>query len=154
MDLFDVRAVPGFRTVPVLYELLRAVFRRPALCAQGRVAAHRGVLRQAVVPQLVPPRLPLYLFEFPAGRRIMFGSGSALEDAFAREVRAGLTRPEQKTLPCRYFYDDVGSALFEAITCLPEYGLTRADARILKAHADDIVARLPRNVVIAELGSG
>ncbi|HKE27519.1 MAG TPA: L-histidine N(alpha)-methyltransferase [Bryobacteraceae bacterium] len=84
----------------------------------------------------------------------MFGSGSALEDAFAREVRAGLTRPEQKTLPCRYFYDDVGSALFEAITCLPEYGLTRADARILKAHADDIVARLPRNVVIAELGSG
>ena len=53
----------------------------------------------------------------------------ALDNEFAREVRAGLTRGGQKTLPCRYLYDDVGSALFEAITFLPEYGLTRADAR-------------------------
>jgi len=78
----------------------------------------------------------------------------ALEDEFAREVRAGLTRPGQKTLPCRYLYDDVGSALFEAITFLPEYGLTRADARILQKHAADIVGSLPQNVVVAELGSG
>lgn len=84
----------------------------------------------------------------------MFSPGSALDNPFAREVRAGLTRGAQKTLPCRYFYDDVGSALFEAITCLPEYGLTRADARILKTHAEEIVSSLPRNVVIAELGSG
>lgn len=80
--------------------------------------------------------------------------GSALENLFAREVRAGLTRSTQKTLPCRYFYDAVGSALFEAITHLPEYGLTRADARILQTHAEEIVACLPRNVVMAELGSG
>ena len=78
----------------------------------------------------------------------------ALDDEFAREVRAGLTRAEQKTLPCRYFYDDVGSALFEAITCLAEYGLTRADARVIEAHAAELVSRLPRNVVLAELGSG
>ena len=52
----------------------------------------------------------------------------ALDTEFARDVRAGLTRSPQKTLPCRYLYDDVGSALFEAITYLPEYGLTRADA--------------------------
>ena len=80
--------------------------------------------------------------------------GSALENQFAREVRAGLTRSAQKTLPCRYFYDTVGSSLFEAITHLPEYGLTRADARILQTHAEEIVACLPRNVVVAELGSG
>jgi len=80
--------------------------------------------------------------------------GQALENLFAREVRAGLTRSAQKTLPCRYFYDAVGSALFEAITYLPEYGLTRADTRILEAHAPEIVAALPRNIVIAELGSG
>ena len=43
-------------------------------------------------------------------------SAPALENEFARDVRAGLTRPGQKTLPCRYLYDDVGSALFEAIT--------------------------------------
>ncbi len=78
----------------------------------------------------------------------------ALESEFARDVRAGLTRTDQKTLPCRYFYDDVGSALFEAITCLPEYGLTRADTRIIQAHATDLLALLPRNLVVAELGSG
>lgn len=78
----------------------------------------------------------------------------ALDSLFAREVRAGLTRPEQKTLPCRYFYDNVGSALFEAITELPEYGLTRAEDRIFQAHAQAIVDRLPHNLVVAELGSG
>jgi len=78
----------------------------------------------------------------------------ALDTEFARDVRQGLTRPEQKTLPCRYLYDDVGSALFEAITYLPEYGLTRADARLLKEHASEIVGQLPPNVVVAELGSG
>lgn len=78
----------------------------------------------------------------------------ALDSEFARDVRAGLTRPEQKTLPCRYLYDDVGSALFEAITCLPEYGLTRADARLLQENAGDLVDLLPGNVVVAELGSG
>ena len=78
----------------------------------------------------------------------------ALDSEFAREVRAGLTRTPQKTLPCRYFYDNVGSALFEAITHLSEYGLTRADERILEAHASHLVRMLPDNVVVAELGSG
>src|SRR5258708_19041932 len=78
----------------------------------------------------------------------------ALDNEFAREVRAGLTRPGQKTLPCRYLYDDIGSALFEAITFLPEYGLTRADARIIEAHADDLLDCLPSRLMIAELGSG
>lgn len=78
----------------------------------------------------------------------------ALDNGFAREVRAGLTRTGQKTLPCRYLYDAVGSALFEAITQLPEYGLTRADTRILQTNARSIVDRLPANVVVTELGSG
>src|SRR5690349_15619605 len=78
----------------------------------------------------------------------------ALDIEFARDVRAGLLRTDQKALPCRYFYDDLGSALFEAITRLPEYGLTRADTRILTANAAEIVSLLPGNVVTAELGSG
>src|SRR3954453_22941376 len=78
----------------------------------------------------------------------------ALDSEFAREVRAGLTRASQKTLPCRYLYDDVGSALFEAITYLPEYGLTRSDTRVLQQHAEDIVSLLPENIVTVELGSG
>src|ERR1019366_916888 len=51
-------------------------------------------------------------------------------------------------------YDDIGSALFEAITFLPEYGLTRADTRIIQAHAEDLLDCLPSDLVIAELGSG
>jgi L-histidine Nalpha-methyltransferase len=73
---------------------------------------------------------------------------------FAAEVRVGLTRPAQKELPSKYLYDDVGSALFEVISVLPEYGLTRADERLLRRHAYDIVEQLPENVVVAELGSG
>ena len=78
----------------------------------------------------------------------------ALDNEFARDVWAGLTRAGQKTLPCRYLYDDVGSALFEAITFLPEYGLTRADARLVGQHAGEIAARVPGCVLVAELGSG
>ena len=73
---------------------------------------------------------------------------------FADEVCAGLTKPGQKELPSKYLYDEVGSALFEVISVLPEYGLTRADQRILRQHAESIVARIPSPVVVAELGSG
>ncbi len=78
----------------------------------------------------------------------------AVESEFARDVRAGLTRAGQKTLPCRYLYDDLGSALFEAITLLPEYGLTRADARVIQKYAGDLIRHLPSNVIVTELGSG
>jgi L-histidine N-alpha-methyltransferase len=73
---------------------------------------------------------------------------------FAGEVRAGLLHPGQKELPSKYLYDEIGSALFEVISVLPEYGLTRADERLLRRHAVDIVARLKSQVLVAELGSG
>jgi len=74
--------------------------------------------------------------------------------SLAEEVRKGLTRAGQKELPSKYFYDDVGSALFEVICLLPEYGLTRADARLLRETADPLVARLSSPTLVAELGSG
>lgn len=73
---------------------------------------------------------------------------------FAADVRAGLTKPGQKELLSKYLYDDVGSALFEVICRLPEYGLTRADERLLTRHASDIVDLLPPCIAVAELGSG
>ena len=73
---------------------------------------------------------------------------------FASDVRAGLTRKGQKELPSKYLYDDVGSALFEVISHLPEYGLTRADERLLRRHAREIVDRVAGPVAVAELGSG
>jgi dimethylhistidine N-methyltransferase len=73
---------------------------------------------------------------------------------FASDVRHYLSKTPQRELHSKYLYDDIGTALFEVITLLPEYGLTRADERLLKAHADDIVGRLPSPTVVAELGSG
>ena len=73
---------------------------------------------------------------------------------FAAEVRAGLTRSGQKELPSKYLYDDVGSALFEVISVLPQYGLTRADERLLRRHAYEIVEQVPGRVAVAELGRG
>src|SRR5215467_3328620 len=73
---------------------------------------------------------------------------------FAADVRESLTKPGQRELPSKYLYDELGSALFEAISVLPEYGLTRADARLLQAHASEIVNKLDSPVHVAELGSG
>ncbi|HMH05087.1 MAG TPA: L-histidine N(alpha)-methyltransferase [Terriglobales bacterium] len=73
---------------------------------------------------------------------------------FAADVRAGLTRAVQKELPSKYLYDDVGSALFEVISVLPQYGLTRADERLLQRHAHEIAEQVPGPVAVAELGSG
>src|SRR5260370_22837129 len=75
-------------------------------------------------------------------------------DEFAADVRAGLTKPGQKELPSKYLYDELGTALFEAITHLPEYGLTRADNRLLRAHASDIAAVFDKPPVVTEFGSG
>jgi dimethylhistidine N-methyltransferase len=76
------------------------------------------------------------------------------QTAFAADVRAGLTRAGQKVLPSKYLYDEVGSKLFDVISLLPEYGLTRADERLLRGCAREIVERLPGDTVVAELGSG
>ena len=73
---------------------------------------------------------------------------------FAADVRAGLTHKKQKELPSKYLYDDVGSALFEVISHLPEYGLTRADERLLRRHSREIVDRVAGPVAVTELGSG
>ena len=73
---------------------------------------------------------------------------------FAADVRDSLTKPGQRELPSKYLYDEVGSALFETICVLPEYGLTRADARLLEKYAGEIVGRLPSPIHVAELGSG
>ena len=89
-----------------------------------------------------------------ASRKIAQAFLTDPKEQFARDVTRGLARSGQKELSSTYLYDDVGSALFEAITHLAEYGLTRADERLLETHADAIVSRLECPVVVAELGSG
>ncbi len=72
---------------------------------------------------------------------------------FTHAVRAGLLS-SNKSLPCAYLYDRLGSALFAAICELPEYYPTRAETSILQAHAADIIGRFPPGTDLVELGSG
>ena len=73
-------------------------------------------------------------------------------DTLAEDVRSGLTAPF-KELPPKYFYDERGSELFDAITTLPEYYQTRSERSILNRHAPTIVERIAAEELV-ELGSG
>lgn len=76
----------------------------------------------------------------------------ALADQMARDVRDGLTA-SPRTIPPKYFYDALGSRLFDEITRLPEYYPTRTERAILEEHAKDVaLATEARSLV--ELGSG
>jgi L-histidine Nalpha-methyltransferase len=77
----------------------------------------------------------------------------AVDPAFAADVAYYLSL-EPRQLPSRYLYDALGSSLFEAICLLPWYGLTRAENRLLTAHAADVWRRARGVEVIAELGPG
>lgn len=83
---------------------------------------------------------------------VSLATSGALED-FADEVRRGLN-DQPKRLPCRFFYDERGSQLFEQICDLPEYYLTRTEHGILNDNADEIAELLPRGTIMVELGSG
>ena len=75
------------------------------------------------------------------------------DQTVAREVREGLAA-SPKHLPCKLFYDEVGSALFEEITELPEYYLTRTERAILEDYASEILAQAGPPLTLIELGAG
>jgi L-histidine Nalpha-methyltransferase len=81
-----------------------------------------------------------------------------IPDGFADDVRLGLSK-QPKSLSPKYFYDALGSQLFEAICLVPEYYLTRAETEIFQAHATEIIAQMfgkstAAPISIVELGSG
>jgi dimethylhistidine N-methyltransferase len=69
------------------------------------------------------------------------------------ELLAGLLAP-RAAIPPKYFYDELGSRLFAAICCLPEYALTRSEARILADHGEDIARAAGRGRLLIDLGAG
>jgi len=87
----------------------------------------------------------------PAQDRVRDHPASYLAE-LRTDVRAGLTATP-KTLPPKYFYDERGSELFDEITRLPEYYLTRSETQILQDRATEIAA-LSRCESLVELGSG
>ncbi len=74
-------------------------------------------------------------------------------NTLTEDVRQALTA-SRKRLPCKYFYDPEGNALFEQISELPEYYLTRTETAILKRYAASIIGRCPADLALVELGSG
>ncbi|MDP9057630.1 MAG: L-histidine N(alpha)-methyltransferase [Pseudomonadota bacterium] len=74
-------------------------------------------------------------------------------EAFAQAVIQGLSQ-RQKIIPARYFYDKIGSELFEDITRVPEYYPTRTEIALLAAHADDIARLTGTGKTVVEFGSG
>ena len=78
---------------------------------------------------------------------------NAFLTTFADDVKTYLERTPRQ-LPSTYFYDDLGSSLFEAICRLPWYQVTRIESAMLARHARDILAPLERPVSLAELGCG
>jgi L-histidine Nalpha-methyltransferase len=76
------------------------------------------------------------------------GAPSLVED-----VLRGLQSAPKRISP-KYFYDERGSQLFDAICELPEYYITRTETRILEQHAQEIAASIGENALLVELGSG
>ena len=75
------------------------------------------------------------------------------DSPFARDVIAGLTARPKRLSP-KYFYDEIGAQLFEDITALPEYYLTRCELQILRERAADIARFFPADSALIEFGSG
>lgn len=75
------------------------------------------------------------------------------EPSFLEDLQSGLLE-HPKTLPCRWFYDEAGSQLFEQICRVPEYYLTRCERSILEERAAEIARHFDRPASLVELGSG
>jgi L-histidine Nalpha-methyltransferase len=92
--------------------------------------------------------------EIQGGRFVLRASEPGPNDGdLAREVERGM-QATPKRIPCRFFYDETGSRLFEEICAQPEYYLTRAEDEILSERAEEIAGAAPRGCDLVELGSG
>src|SRR5262249_33187598 len=130
--------------------------RRTCTCELSEFLLSVGAL---AVQRVEAPRLsrvnaqgwwPEWIMAAPIGAAVRYGKADAAS-SFAHDVMAGLTaRP--KRLPPKYFYDETGARLFEQITALPEYYLTRCELEILRERARDIARFFPAPSALVEFG--
>ncbi len=126
---------------------------RASVASIGQLSDDPGLRARAGLKQQPggnPRRIPV--FQSARFSLIELDTDRLLE-SLASEVRAGLTAIP-KRIPCRFFYDEVGSQIFEEICELPEYYLTRAESEILRDRAEDVARRYSRPILLVELGSG
>ena len=86
-------------------------------------------------------------------RRPVEADAAEADSSFARDVLAGLTARPKRLSP-KYFYDQAGAQLFEDITALPEYYLTRCELEILRERAPEMARFFPAGSALIEFGSG
>jgi dimethylhistidine N-methyltransferase len=89
----------------------------------------------------------------PAPTRDLPPTSHEEKAVFLAEVLHGLNQPA-KTLPCKYFYDETGSRLFDAICELDEYYLTRTELAIMQRHAAEMADALGPDCLLIEFGTG
>ena len=150
---------PGFQRDAVVSGVLGRLLRRRALRDEGRVAGDGARTAAADVPQLVPRRGIRTSMRPSAARPSRSLAPPPSSTASRRDVRRAtsqyyLTLPPRQ-LPSRYFYDALGSALFEAICrAAVVRHHARRDARCSRAHGREILAPPRRSATIVELGPG
>src|SRR6266550_1767261 len=159
VDVRRLCPVRWIRAASVLPGVLRRFLRRPALRHERRVTDDRARAGASGFSQLVQAALPVRLCDVPMrGGRVTpstraHADEAAVTAAFAADLAEALCR-EPRQIPSKYLYDELGSALFEAICRLPWYRITRAESSLLVRHARDIFRPLARPIGLAELGCG
>src|SRR5262249_3016728 len=144
MDGESLHGIPGVSAPGRrLGRIQRQVHVQPDGSAWG-IVRHAAQPRPVELPQLLSAADPLAVARAAPGKgcnRIMTRTRTlspkvcpSTTNRFRADVVRGL-RASQKWLPCKYFYDEAGSALFERITALAEYYLTRTERAIMERHA-------------------
>src|SRR6476660_9437424 len=122
----------------------RTIRRQPRLAGDPRPPSRRG---RGIARRLDPSERIAMTFSLSN-----YLAADSAEEALRRDVLDGLTQTP-KSLPPKWFYDSVGSDLFDQITRLPEYYPTRTEAQILRARSAEIAAASGADTLV-ELGSG
>ena len=151
-------AVPRWRhRKDMPHRLSQLLLSPPALAIHGTAAVELS--RLSIVSHTCVTQRPLASFgDLPVTINPVFTDATPLsavssEEQFRDDVLVGLTAA-QKFIPAKYFYDEVGSDLFEAITRQPEYYPTRTEIGILDESGADIASLLPPRANLVEFGSG
>src|SRR5689334_15574695 len=137
--------VSGMRRNPLLRQLAQSA--RDEACARHEASCRRlGRTWRALAVLLSPQRVCRVLMSHPVGV-----NSQAQLGRFADDVAYFLSLTPRQ-LPSRYLYDDLGSALFEAICRLPWYHITRLEQELLGLHRGEIVTGVNRLSRVVELG--
>src|SRR6185312_9722202 len=151
VDRQPLRCLPGIHPCPGSNRRIQRQVHVQSVCVAWRIVRYARKPHPRQLSQLLSSPCALAVHGHKARQMILHEAVPL--PPYIDEVMLGLTsRP--KTLPCKLFYDDRGSQLFEEITRLPEYYPTRTEFGILQDSAKEIVSAAGTPVSIVELGAG